>query len=244
MTPVRISLVTLGTLKHAVDIRALERWGSEVMTLSHGRSVGHLPNSEGEDWEYTDEQFSRVLKPVAGADITLGVTSTQLEDNYYLRRLPGNVAVLSLHEMADIVRYEDFSVETFILRVAYELAVLYKAEGQVPPTGSKSWTHDDIRRCLFDMCSNKSDIVFSLHKPILCEECSIRVRQSQVEPSLLPQLSRELKRLHKTLFFRLADWVKVHPILALALTTLLALAVNLLSSVIFEKVKKVWPWVA
>jgi len=244
MTPVRISLVNLGTLKHAIDIRILERLSSGVMTLSHGSSVGHLSNSEGDDWAYTDEQFTRVLKPVAGAHVTLGLTNCPLEGNYYLRRLPDNVAVLSLHEMADIVRHENFSVETFVRRVAYQLAVLYKAEGHVPPTGAATWTHDDIRGCLFDMCSSKSDIVFSLNKPSLCGECSNRVLKKQVDPEFLPQLAGDLKGLHKTLYFRLADWVKGHPILALVLAALFALFVNLLSSVIFEKAKNFWPWIA
>ena len=244
MIPVRISLVTLGSLKQPVDVRSLSRWRSKILSIAHGDSVAHLQDSEGDDWTYTDQQLEKLLTPTAGADITLGLINAPLEDNFYLRRLPRNVAVLSLHEMAEIVQYDNFSVDTFIMRVAYELAVLFKAEGRIPATGEFSWTHDDIRGCLFDMCSSKGDIVFSLHRPCLCEACRTRVLQKRVDVKLLPYLDKELRTIHKTLFFRLTDWIKVHPILTLALTTLLALAVNLVSSAIFEKAKRVWTWIA
>lgn len=244
MNPIRISLVTLGSLKQPVDVPYLEKWGSTVMRIEHRASIGQLQDAEGEDWQYTDDQLAKVLAPSLDADLTLGLINAPLEDNYYLRRLPQNVAVLSLHEMAEIVQYENFSVETFILRVAYELTCLYKAEGKIPPTGESSWTHDDIRSCLFDMCSSKGDIIFSLQRPRLCEACRNRVLQRQVDAKFLPALDKELGRIQKTLYFRLADWVRAHPILALALTSLFAIALNLVSSAIFEKAKRCWPWIA
>ena len=242
MTPVRISLVTLGSLKQPVDVRFLSHWRSEILTIRHGDSVAHLEDSEGDEWSYTDKQLERLLAPAAESEITLGLINAPLEDNFYLRRLPENVVVLSLYEMAEIVQYENFSLETFILRIGYELAVLFKAEGRIPATGESTWTHDDIRGCLFDMCSSKGDIVFSLHRPCLCDTCRARVLQKRVDARLLPQLHRELRRIHKTLFYRLTDWIKIHPVLTLALTTLLAFAVNLASSAIFEKAKRAWPW--
>jgi hypothetical protein len=244
MTPVRISLVTLGSLKQPVDVPLLSHWRSKILTIEHGDSVVHLQNAEGDEWSYTDAQLERLLTPTAGAEITLGLINAPLEDNFYLRRLPRNVAVLSLHEMAEIVQYDNFSVDTFIVRIGYELAVLFKAEGRIPATGEATWTHDDIRGCLFDMCSSKGDIVFSLHRPCLCDTCRTRVLQKHVDVELLPLLDKELRRIHKTLFYRLTDWIKVHPILALALTTLLAFAVNLASSSVFEKAKRAWPWIA
>lgn len=244
MTSVRISLVTLGSLKQPVDVPYLERWGSELMVIEHRASVGQLQNADGDDWEYTDDQLAKVLAPSPGADVTLGLINAPLEDNYYLRRLPQDVAVLSLHEMADIVQYENFSVETFILRVAYELTCLYTAEGRIPPTGESSWTHDDIRGCLFDMCSSKGDVVFSLQRPHLCDACRNRVLERPVDAKFLSTLDKELARIQKTLYFRLTDWVRAHPILALVLTALFAIAVNLVSSVIFEKAKRAWPWIA
>lgn len=244
MNPVRISLVTLGSLKQPVDVRSLSRWRSNILAITHGDSVAHLQDAEGEDWTYTDQQLEKLLAPAAGAEITLGLINARLEGNFYLRRLPQNVAVLSLYEMAEIVQYENFSVDTFILRTAYELAVLFKVEGRIPATGEFSWAHDDIRGCLFDMCSSKGDIVFSLHRPCLCGACRNQVLEKRVDVNLLPSLDKELRRIHKTLFFRLTDWIKVHPVLTLALTTFLALAVNLASSALFEKAKRIWPWIA
>lgn len=214
------------------------------MRIEHGPSVAHLQDAEGEDWQYTDEQLAKVLAPSLGADITLGLTNAPLEDNYFLRRLPKNVAILSLHEMAEIVQYNNFSVETFILREAYELTCLYKVEGRIPPTSELSRKHDDIRGCLFDMCSSKGDIVFSLQRPRLCPDCRNRFLSRQVDAKFLPTLEKELTRIQKTLYYRLSDWVRTHPILTLVLTSVFAISMNLVSSVIFEKAKRFWSWIA
>ena len=188
MNPIRISLVTLGSLKQPVDVPYLVQWGGRVMRIEHGASVAQIQDAEGEDWQYTDEQLAMVLAPSPGADITLGLINAPLDDNYFLRRLPRNVAVLSLHEMAEIVQYNNFSLETFILREAYELTCLFKAEGRVPPTSELTWKHDDIRGCLFDMCSSKGDIVFSLQRPCLCSDCRNRFLCRQVDTKFLPTL--------------------------------------------------------
>lgn len=214
------------------------------MRIEHGASVAQIQDAEGEDWQYTDEQLAMVLAPSPGADITLGLINAPLDDNYFLRRLPRNVAVLSLHEMAEIVQYNNFSLETFILREAYELTCLFKAEGRVPPTSELTWKHDDIRGCLFDMCSSKGDIVFSLQRPCLCSDCRNRFLCRQVDTKFLPTLDKELTRIQKTLYFRLSDWVRTHPIFTLVLTSVFAISLNLVSSVIFEKAKRCWSWIA
>jgi len=242
MRPIRISLVFLGSLKYPVSIAQLESWPSKVFKLHHSASVGHLPNSEGPDWEYTDEQLLHVIANDVEADFTMGLINAPLEDNYYIRRLSDRVGVLSLHEMADIARYSNFAVEQYILRNIYEMAVLFSANGKLIPDDYESWAHDETRGCLFDMNANKTDIVFSLHRPVLCPACRTRVSSRQVPAALLPALDAELTRIQKTLFVRMSDWVRSHPIWALAITAASGLLLNLLASFIFEQAKKVLPW--
>lgn len=242
MHPIRISLVSLGHLKYPVNISEITAWKSSVISISHGASVGHLPDADGGGWEYTDAHLLEVIAPDVESEFTVGLIDVPLEDNYYLRRLADKVAVLSLYEMAEIVRHSEFTLEQYVLRNLYELAVLYAANGKLIPPDYVTWTHDEVRGCLFDMNSSKSDIVFSLHRPKLCTACKARVLSRQVPADLVPHLEGELKRLKKSLFLRMTEWVKRHPILALAITAVSSVLLNVIASIIFEKAKKLVAW--
>ena len=239
-----ISLISLGSLKYSVDIKYLEAWKSKLIKIRHGAAVGHLPNAEGENWEYTNTQLKDLIIPDRSASFTLALINAPLENNYYMRRLGSNIAVLSLFEMAEIVRDSDFTLENYILRNVYELTVLFAANNSLLPADANTWTHDDVRGCLFDMNANKSDILFSMHKPNLCASCGSRVLTKQVDPSFLPGLSKDLPKIKKALYFRMTEWIKTHPILALIITSCFAMVINLLASVIFKKAKSQLPWLS
>lgn len=242
MSPFTISLVLLGNLKYPLNVAKLEGWKSDVLLLQYRAAVGHLPDADGGNWQYTDQQLLEVLKAEQDSDFTLGLISLPLESNYYMRRLSARVAVLSLHQMAEIFRDCGFFAEQYVLRNAYELTVLFAGNGSLTPDDCVTWAHDEIRGCLFDMNSNKSDIIFSLDRPTLCTACRTRLSSRQVPPDLLSTLDRELPRLRKALYLRMSEWVKRHPIFALAITAASGIALNLIASVIFEKVRRILPW--
>lgn len=244
MNKTKITLISLGNTKFPVSFSDLEGWKSALFDIQHGAAVGQLPNAEGDDWQYTDAQLKALVHPEHGADFAVGIINAPLEDNYYLRRISDKVAVLSLYEMADIVRYSEFSIEQYILRNVYELAVLFSANRKLIPTDYTTWAHDEVRGCLFDMNSSKTDIIFSMHRPTLCPACTSRVLSKQVPATLIPALHKELPRIQKPLFARMTDWVKQHPLLALLITALSGIALNIIASVIFEKAKRAWTWLA
>lgn len=242
MHPLKVTIVTMGSLKYPVRMSYLEGWKSKIIKVTLGSSVGHLPDAEGDNWEYTSSQLSSLVHEDDNASFTVALICAPLEGNYYMRRLGDKVAVLSLFEMAEIVRFSDFMVENYILRNVYELAVLYAANGSLIPSDAYSWAHDDVRGCLFDMNANKPDIVFSLHQPKLCDACKARVLSKQVDSGFLPALTKELQKIKKALYFRISEWVKAHPILALVVAALSAISLNVIASVIFEKAKSFFPW--
>lgn len=240
MPQLKIALVTLGNLKYPIDVQKLEKWKSKILKINHGASVGHLENAKGENWEYTDEQLQANIKADSTADFTLALIDAPIEDNYYLRRLSDNVAVLSLNGMLDITQFYGFSPDQYILRNLYELSVLFTANQKLT-TGYQTWAHDETRGCLFDMNANRTDIVFSLHRPRLCEACSGRVSAYQLPALFLSNLKSELNKIKKPLFVRMLDWVRMHPIAALALTAISGVILNLIASVIFEVIKGFTP---
>ncbi|MBG9388540.1 hypothetical protein [Caenimonas aquaedulcis] len=236
----KISVVVLGNMKYPVNTEVLEKWRSKIFEIRHGASVGFLPNTDGPNWERTDDQLLEVLKADPSADMTVGIIDAPLEDNFYMRRLSNNVGVLSLHEMADIVRYSNFSIEQYILRNLYELAVLAKSNGGLITTDYASWAHDEIRGCIFDMNAVKSDIVFSLDQPILCPACRVRANARQLPAQFLPLLDRELRRIRKPTYARMTEWVQFHPITAICITAVSAITLNLVASFIYDRLKQLF----
>jgi hypothetical protein len=244
MEKLKITLISLGNTKYPVNFGELESWNSTLFKLQNGASIGQLPDAEGNNWEYTDNQLKKLVHPDRGSDFAIGIINAPLDENYYIRRISDNVAILSLYEMADIVRYSEFTIEQYLLRNIYELAVLFCANRKLIPADYGSWAHDEVRGCLFDMNSSKTDIVFSLHRPILCSACTSRVMSKQVPTSLISALKDELPRIQKPLFSRISDWVKLHPLLALLVTAFSGVALNIIASIIFEKAKSFWPWLS
>lgn len=237
MRPIKVALVSIGGLKHRVDIPYLENWRSEILKIDHKSSIPLLPDASGPDWPYMKSQLCALMRPDSQSDFTVGLINAPLEDNYYMRRLDDKLAILSLFEMAEIARLFNFTLENFILRNLYELAVLHAASGGVFASDAESWAHHDIRGCLFDLNANKSDIVFSMHKPTLCHTCHERVLKNQIDPKFISTLNKELSRIRKTLYVRIAEWVEAHPLRALAMTGAFAILLNLIANFLFEKLK-------
>jgi hypothetical protein len=244
MTGINISLLTLGNLKHAVDMSHLESWKSDLFKLTHSNVVDQLANAAGPNWEYPTQQLRNLIRPAPHSDVTIALTNARLEDNYYMRPLDGSAAVISLYEMAEILRAENFPIENFILRCVYEIVVVFEACGGVPAQEVYSWPHDEVRGCLFDMNANKPDIVHSMHRPKLCDGCQGRVRSNPVSTHFLPTLHRELARIRKPRYFQITDWVRAHPLCALAITAASAIVLNVIASIVFESVRHAMPWLA
>jgi hypothetical protein len=234
---IRIKLVTLGNLKYPVNFPNIESWKSEVFEAHHVDQIQVLPNSDGEDWSYTDERLSDLIAADADYSFTIGIINAPLENNYYLRRLADNVGVLSLHETAEILRYSDIALENFIIKTLYEVCAIYLECSKKIPDSATALAHDETRSCLFDMCANKADIVFSTEHPIICEPCKARIMGGQVPTEFLSSVEKELTRLRKSLYYRLADFVKAHPLIALAITTVTALLLNIAANFIYDHIK-------
>jgi len=201
MKPITISLVTVGNLNYPLDFHYLEKWSSVLFRIEHGGSIGQIPNAQGTDineWEYPKEQLRQMIHREPSGDITFALINVRLEGNYYMRRLGNNIVVLSLYEMAEIIKYANFTIENYILRNMYEITILFLGNGHTVPDSSFTWAHDEIRGCLFDMNANKSDIIFSMHQPTLCAPCRNRLLSTQMDPNVIPSLTRELRNSRKS----------------------------------------------
>jgi hypothetical protein len=242
MDKLNIALIRLGHQKESLDRQYVESWPSKLFRVAFRATIDFPPDAQGDGWEYPDSQLRDLVRPIDSADITVIVVGAPLERNFYSRRLGNNVVAITLHEMAPIVSAANYRLEHFLIRSLYQLTVYFRALGSIPASDDMSWSHLDIRGCLFDMNVYKTDILYSMHIPKLCDACRTRTRERQVDADFLPALDRELSKLRRGLFYRAADWVKLHPLLSLGITAAFGITLNIMASVIFEKISRAWPW--
>ncbi|MCW8932371.1 MAG: hypothetical protein OQL19_19315 [Gammaproteobacteria bacterium] len=95
---------------------------------------------------------------------------------------------------------------------------------------NRNFTHDETHGCIFDMCGSKEDIVFSCDSPTICSECCKRSIHDKVSNTTIDKAKNELSDIYKLLFYQIADWVKLHPIIAIILSSLWAIILGLISS--------------
>lgn len=87
------------------------------------------------------------------------------------------------------------------------------------------------------MCGNKADIVFSTEKPKICQPCKARVMELQLSRDFLPTMEKELPRMKKALYYRLSDFVKKKPILAIFITSLSAVLLSMTANLFYDILK-------
>jgi hypothetical protein len=237
---ITVSIVILGALNQKVDFQYLSKWPSSILKIKLGGSIALLPNTTGSSWEYTDKQLLKLIEWDKSSNFTVALINAPLQDNYYARPLNEKICVMSFYQMAQIIIGNNFSIEQYILRNIYELAVLVACNGGNIPANPMEWIHDDIRGCLFDMNPNKTEIICSMHKPVLCPQCRARLSQAQLEPLFIPTLERELSKIKKTLYARIADWIKAHPLWTLLITAIYGILLNLIASLVFEVMRVVF----
>lgn len=232
---IKIGLVSLGYAKHRVDLHRVTKWRSDIFAAQLSGVISVLPDGEYGWQYYQDDELSSLL-PCEGVDLTIAITDCVLQDNYYLRRLPGGVIVMSLYEIADICHSANLPIENFIVRNIYELCVLHKMYPELRSTSE--WIpdiiHDETRSCLFDMNGDKADIVHSTSRTVLCDQCVARLSRSQLPVGFVSTLAKELKKVRQPLFFRMEAFVKQRPLLSLGIAISVAVLSGVLSSVVYD----------
>lgn len=235
MTLVRISLVAVGQMPRDLHLERVRSWQSSVFEIvGSPASYTVTRDSDGPDWQYSDAALEAQLPTTFEGDVLFAIVNLPLTDNYYGRRLSGNRAVVSLHEVAAIMRMANVPLENAVLRLLYAAVLVYARFGNtIPLTGDNtSYTHEETRGCLFDMNAYKPDLVASCDRPSLCADCVTALRAQTIPTELVANVQHELKRIRKPLYYRLLELVRSYPLIALGLSAAAAIVLGIIGSLI------------
>ena len=234
----KVALIRLGHAQHFVDFQYIRKWKSRLFSITGLQCFEHLPNSNIEDGyldvKYSVEQLQSLVSCPDNCDYAVAIMPYRLTDNFYMHRIGAKCAVISLYGIPEILKEDNISVEHFIIKQLYEICAIRHLMTDISSDDVYQFVHMDTRGCLFDMNGDRSDIIYNTEQPILCDECKGKFKSKQVELEIISQFEKELKRIKKPLLLRLERWIKHYPLLALFLSALTAITLNIIANLIWK----------
>jgi hypothetical protein len=237
----KIRIVILGSNSRLYDIEKISRHRLALFKIISVDTVHHLPSMDGDDWGYTCGALRQiVVNNSLNSDFTVAITGDRLDDNYYIQRLGDRACVMSYFMLTDVIQGNGNTIENFILRNIYELEAIYRQHEGSLVDGDRSFVHDDTRGCLFDMNGWKENIVFSMHRPILCHECAARLKSKSLPTRYVDVLTSEINKIRKPMYHQILDLIKAHPWKAFFLASVWGLVLNISASYIYDEFKSLF----
>lgn len=234
MSKVKIKLVSIGHLPLGFDPKKIKNFSSSIFEVIRNIDNHELRcNSDGFGWEFSDDLVRNQMPRLNGADFMIAIVNVPLEDNWYSRRLGNNQVIFTFYEIKEILENANIPLENVIYRLLNAYTFAYKRnENKIPGFYEMTdFTHDETRGCIFDMNGIKSDLVSSCHNPIICSECKEKLRRDRVSNDDIESVEKDIKKIHKDLYFRILEKVKRHPIWALVLSSLFAFLLGVAGSI-------------
>ncbi len=237
---VKIKLAILGHLPHASDIDRIKKWKSSLFEITEVALYNINGDSDGLNWEYLDENIERNQLPSRGdANVLLAVTNVPLQSSYYARRFSDNRICMTFNEMVSILSSDNIPQVNLILKVLYAISFVYRRYGNRIPQMHEdtNFSHDETRGCIFDMNGIKTDIVYSLNKPQLCNSCihaltNNEIPKNRIDKILIEKVQKELRKINKGSYYDIVDWVKKYPYWAITISSLSAVLLGMIGSLL------------
>ncbi|OGS83889.1 MAG: hypothetical protein A2061_05050 [Gallionellales bacterium GWA2_59_43] len=234
---VRIQLATIGYLPHDFRIEKIQSWQSRIFQLSGNiENFSLRTNSDGDHWEFSDSLIKEQLPNTTDADFVIALVNVPIECDWYSRPVSDKQIVITFHEIRNILRDSNIPLENLVLRLLYSYSLAYRQFGNKIPTVEQSvdFTHDETRGCIFDMNGIKTDLPASCDKPQICEECQERLRRKSVSNDSIEHSKKEILKIRKDFYYRILDFVKMHPVWALLISSVYAVLLNIIASLIYK----------
>jgi hypothetical protein len=241
MSKQKIKLVTVGRLPLQIDFRKIQDWNSSIFEIPEKIETFPLnSNADGVNWEFSDERIDSSIPTNFSENFLIAIVNVPIQNNFYLRRLNKNRVVFTFYEIKDYLKAENIPLENAILRVLYSCCLIYKRSNNEIPETAKAvfYTHDETRGCLFDMNGIKAELTYSCHQPSICTECQERLKKEMISETMIKDCIEEIKKIRKPIIFILTDFVTQYPLLSIFISSMFALVISAIGSLIASVIYK------
>jgi hypothetical protein len=233
----QISIVNLGHPQ--VDIHrviSVINNNQNLYKLIYLTQVPNLGKSDLDGWEYSDDLlFNRLAPHIRKDSLTIGITSVQLEADWFIRpNHDRSGMILTIYQAESIIEKAKKSIEDFVI---YKIITcIMTSEFFIKSTKSPfdELIHDDCRGCLFDFCPDKESMSFGLSNLIIDDQCRGILLNANVPQENILAIESVMKYMKKPSFGKSAYSVQRNPYLAGFFGIGIGIAVHTIASYLFE----------
>ena len=243
---VNVQLVIIGKLPPELNVKEVRRWKSKLFKVLPEVKIPLNLTPDWENWGYSDKNF-RMNLPTAEeisrqtgnnkkADLTIYVMDALIEDNWFSRIFDKDRIVVTFYQAKDILRSEHIPFENYVITHLYFYSLLSVKKGgvSIEMPDELAMVHGARRGCIFDMCGIKDELPDSCITPTLCNSCKNKLEN--VDVGLLTKVEKELKRLKRGWYYQAARFLKVHPLLSLCASMLLAIVCGMIANLCYDEI--------
>lgn len=238
MKKLNVKLVLVGHLRNTLDLKKLQRFKSRFFTIAEVERINTLPTSKKEDGYldivYSRSEVTKLLNPIDGADLVVGIMNYRFDDHFYLHRAGDHKACISIADIDRILLSHNISIENFILKNIFEMIVFANTLGKLDTDDVYKFVHKDTRGCLFDLNGDKLDVLYNTERPIICDSCKAQINSKSVPGNFTAHLESELRRIRKPYTCTVELFIKKYPLFSLLLTFFFGVLVNIVSNIIWK----------
>lgn len=230
-----ISLVKMGHPRLDIDrVITIINNNQNQYKLIYQDSIPNLGNSDLDDFSYSDDKLFTIIGPhTRGRDITIGITSVPLQNNWFLRpNHDRSVIIITIFEADSLIADAKRTIEEYVVYqvlIAILTSDYYKRSGIQP---SERLLHDDCRGCLFDFCGNKMEIVAGLQKLDIDTQCRGILLEGNVPNEKVNAVLSVLKYIRKPSINKTIYSVKRSPYLTMIFGIGVGIFINMISQVL------------
>lgn len=230
MKQVKVKIIQYGTLAQKIDYKKIGNHKSSIFKVITCDCHPYMPDCDnGVDFvHYSDEQWERLMpKNNHEADFIFGITDFALDYNFYSRPVRDKSVIFSFRNIRDCLNEANIPLENVIIQQLYAYCI-YLSQHESLRTASIC--HDETRGCIYDKNGAIVDIALSCNQLNLCGECQNTLLSWGFTKKEVKNLVKELTKVKKPLFYRMLDWIKRHPILAIIISFIFSILSDLASS--------------
>lgn len=238
MRKIKIRIFVYSPLE--INKSRLLHWKSqlfEIIEIVENQPLNmEMDTNNNNNW-YGDNEIQRILPVKKSEDIFIGVANIRIQNNFISRVYEDNKVFMTFFDLYEKMESKNIPYENLILRLIYSYSIIFYVENELlvkEKEFMKQFNHDIARRCIFDNCIHKSDILDSTIKPQICDDCKDVLKDRTIPENLLNSINKELKKIDIKRYYRISNYIKKHPIISIIFSFLSAILIGLISSYIYN----------
>ena len=233
----QISIVKLGHPQ--VDIHrviSIINNNQNLYKLTYKTQVPNLGKSDLDGWLYSDNLLFNKLAPHIQKDsITIGITSVQLEDDWFIRpNKDRSGMIITIYQADSVIEKAKKPIEDFVIYKIITCILTSEFFKKSRKSPFDELIHDDCRGCLFDFCPDKESRAVGLSNLKIDDQCRGILLNANISQENIAAIESVMKYMKKPRFSKSAYSVQRNPYLAGLFGIGIGIMVHTIASYLFE----------